>query len=140
MAFSPSPPATQHLLCPTLGSFPAEVCISRTLQLQNAAYYRQGRKTFRVIKCSLDKHIHNHKSAIFVSGTPQAMSLLWPPAQWSVVSRMSLGPFKENPNTVSLYRKVVPTHEYGKLKLLIQAKTITDKAADQIFENFKYFK
>lgn len=31
---------------------------------------RGGVGTFRVIKCSLDKHIHSRKSAIFISGRP----------------------------------------------------------------------
>ena len=116
MAFFPSPPATYHLLCPTLGSFPAEVCISRTLQLQNAAHYRQGEKTFRVIKCSLDKHIYNHKSAIFISGRllkwcpccgHQHKGVLYLECHWGPSKRIK---------TLSLYRKFGSSCEYGKLK------------------------
>lgn len=72
MALSPSPPCHLASFVPHPGKLPG-----RSVHQQNSTVTkccllqtRGGVGTFRVIKCSLDKHIHSRKSAIFISGRP----------------------------------------------------------------------
>lgn len=74
-----------------------------------------GVGTFRVIKCSLDKHIHSRKSAIFSSGRPLSNVSTMVTQYKGVLSSSCWGPYTIFP----FPRVFILTRECGKPELCL---------------------